>query len=721
MHTSAVRIGTPVLLVLALLVPSLVLPQGSAAAGPGAAAASVVSEKPARPRIRSLTPSSGFLEGGTRVVLRGTALGSVRTVRFGTQPARIVSTTRSSVTVITPAGPVGNAPVVAVSKGGRSKSVTFRYVARPAEQVSTITPVADTYVVAPADLQWVAGGPQDDDLVATAREPWVVSLRPSAPTPSVGQALYLAPGGSIFPSGVVGTASSLAGQEDGSVRITVTPTPLDEVLSDVSLAFSPAPSPAGRRRAEVTYEQDIASSVAFPSVSVGAFDCKGVGGEPVNVAGSVSITFPQLRPEFRFNGGLRPSFSAFVSGVAQVSGKVTASTQAATCTLKPAWANAHRKVIPLGTTGATLSFGPTASLSISAKGTFEVLHRTRFVYGLRKDSSGVDITSVAESAGSDVKLDASITVEAEAGVSVQLGFLDRIGVELAGVLALDASLSAPIVTTEANPQACVRASIGFRIDVGAFLDLFVLRWESPTKSVSLSLGAFDRCSPVPTAAGDDGRLIAPAALPDATLGRGYGTQLPLSRPLPGRWSAASALPPGLSLTPDGILQGTSTGAVTTYRFMVKFTANDGRTDTEYFQLRVVPATGIGGGDLQATLVWNSSADLDLHALEPDGNEIYYRFPGPSGGGGRLDRDSNAGCRFVDSRPSENIHWPASSASSGEYVFFVDTYDTCDQSDLSWHLIVRSQGRIVVDVTGQADSQQFMVTYDAGSGRVSVRS
>jgi len=67
---------------------------------------------------------------------------------------------------------------------------------------------------------------------------------------------------------------------------------------------------------------------------------------------------------------------------------------------------------------------------------------------------------------------------------------------------------------------------------------------------------------------------------------------------------------------------------------------------------------LGTGDVQVTLRWNTPVDLDLHVIDPLGEEIYFRYTfSPSGG--TLDVDANAGC--TNDTPVENVFWPTGGA------------------------------------------------------------
>lgn len=106
-----------------------------------------------------------------------------------------------------------------------------------------------------------------------------------------------------------------------------------------------------------------------------------------------------------------------------------------------------------------------------------------------------------------------------------------------------------------------------------------------------------------------------------------------------------------------------------------------------------PEPELGTGDVQVTLRWQSSADLDLHVIEPDGTEIWYQAPGPSDTGGQLDVDSNVGCEQEAS--VENIFWPTGEAPSGEYTIEVTGYQVDDCGSGSYMVTAQVQGEEVL--------------------------
>jgi hypothetical protein len=99
---------------------------------------------------------------------------------------------------------------------------------------------------------------------------------------------------------------------------------------------------------------------------------------------------------------------------------------------------------------------------------------------------------------------------------------------------------------------------------------------------------------------------------------------------------------------------------------------------------------LGTGDVQVTLRWASSADIDLHVTEPDGTEIWYGDKGPTSTGGQLDVDSNVGCEQEAS--VENVFWPVGQAPSGTYTVEVNGYqvDGCGSGQYTVTAKVRGE-------------------------------
>ena len=102
---------------------------------------------------------------------------------------------------------------------------------------------------------------------------------------------------------------------------------------------------------------------------------------------------------------------------------------------------------------------------------------------------------------------------------------------------------------------------------------------------------------------------------------------------------------------------------------------------------------VGTGDVQVSVAWDALSDVDLHVVDPNGDEVYYgNDEVPSGG--VLDLDSNAACSIDNPVVNqENITWPTGQAPRGTYTVRLDYFDDCD--------VTRTNYTVTVRVTGQA--------------------
>ena len=84
------------------------------------------------------------------------------------------------------------------------------------------------------------------------------------------------------------------------------------------------------------------------------------------------------------------------------------------------------------------------------------------------------------------------------------------------------------------------------------------------------------------------------------------------------------------------------------------------------------------GDVQVTLRWDTSDDLDLYVTDPAGDSVFFGNSSvPSGG--QLDVDANAGCLARMESPVENIFWPTGQGMPGDYVVTVELFEYCGTS------------------------------------------
>ena len=80
----------------------------------------------------------------------------------------------------------------------------------------------------------------------------------------------------------------------------------------------------------------------------------------------------------------------------------------------------------------------------------------------------------------------------------------------------------------------------------------------------------------------------------------------------------------------------------------------------------------GTGDVSFRLTWKGRSDLDLHVIDPGGQELYF-LSRSSGSGGVLDIDCNGAYDQVCDQPIENVFWPSGSGPRGRYKFWVSSY------------------------------------------------
>jgi hypothetical protein len=98
------------------------------------------------------------------------------------------------------------------------------------------------------------------------------------------------------------------------------------------------------------------------------------------------------------------------------------------------------------------------------------------------------------------------------------------------------------------------------------------------------------------------------------------------------------------------------------------------------------------GDVQVSLTWDTPTDLDLYVRDPNGVLIFFGNRSPSNSAGRLELDSNPGCR-IDGRNTENITWPAGTAPNGAYTVLVDLFSACStQGTTNFVVTINVRGR-----------------------------
>ena len=114
--------------------------------------------------------------------------------------------------------------------------------------------------------------------------------------------------------------------------------------------------------------------------------------------------------------------------------------------------------------------------------------------------------------------------------------------------------------------------------------------------------------------------------------------------------------------------------------------------TDSIKEKVKAAGGNTVGILRASLEWSNYDDLDLHCIEPGGQEIYFRNK-VSPTSGTLDVDMNAGSGHTRS-PVENIIWTNDKRmNEGIYKVLVHNFCQRDMKDQGYTLQIECNGEI----------------------------
>lgn len=121
---------------------------------------------------------------------------------------------------------------------------------------------------------------------------------------------------------------------------------------------------------------------------------------------------------------------------------------------------------------------------------------------------------------------------------------------------------------------------------------------------------------------------------------------------------------------------------------------------------------LGSGDVQVTLRWSSSVDLDLEVTDPTGAVINF-ITRESESGGRLDRDANYPCSEAERSPIENIFWPDEGAPAGSYKARVIYQSGCEDSGPQvFELIVQVGGSVVIrEQRTLGSDESYQVEFD----------
>lgn len=159
------------------------------------------------------------------------------------------------------------------------------------------------------------------------------------------------------------------------------------------------------------------------------------------------------------------------------------------------------------------------------------------------------------------------------------------------------------------------------------------------------------------------------------------------------------LPAGVSS--EGILL-TAKESAPPYTWSFAYAVGDPTTLGAYAN-QTVQFISAGTGDIQISVSWGDTSDVDLHVIDPNGEEIYFAHDS-SASGGLLDIDSNAGCSD-DGPPSgfhknnENVVWRTGRAIPGDYMVKLDYWSPCGFSQTDWVVTIQRTGSTPQIFTG----------------------
>jgi hypothetical protein len=136
---------------------------------------------------------------------------------------------------------------------------------------------------------------------------------------------------------------------------------------------------------------------------------------------------------------------------------------------------------------------------------------------------------------------------------------------------------------------------------------------------------------------------------------------------------------------------------------------------------------LGQGTLVVNLDWDTEADLDLHVLDPAGDELFHGAPrlqqaSASGGASpsaaaALSADSNANCS-IDGRRHEDVSWRAEPP-AGHYVVRVDAASLCGQLGAHWQVNATLDGVSLGSARGYALDSDTRGGHDRGAGLLAL--
>lgn len=156
-------------------------------------------------------------------------------------------------------------------------------------------------------------------------------------------------------------------------------------------------------------------------------------------------------------------------------------------------------------------------------------------------------------------------------------------------------------------------------------------------------------------------------------------------------------------TTQSLLLGLSQNA-TAGQVYFTYAAGDG-AGTFLYARQLMRILQIGTGDIQISVAWTDTADVDLHVIDPAGGHLSFGNKSVASGG-TLDLDANAACSkntlpdnssaFIS---NENVFWPTGVAPNGTYKVFLDYWSDCGAAQTDWVVTVQRRGAAPQVFTG----------------------
>lgn len=135
--------------------------------------------------------------------------------------------------------------------------------------------------------------------------------------------------------------------------------------------------------------------------------------------------------------------------------------------------------------------------------------------------------------------------------------------------------------------------------------------------------------------------------------------------------------------------------------------------TDSIRERVKKAGGNVEGFMRFSLSWDYYDDLDIHIIEPTGNEIFYANKRSSYSGGFLDIDMNVQPNTLE--PVENIAWAdRGGILDGKYKVFVENFTKRDMSASGFEIEMEIDGqtsRFVYDKPLRNKEQVLVIEFE----------